>query len=442
MAKTKRRDPSPVRAGFYHSFLSLAVFGGVLALAGGAIHFTGDAAAAGPSRVVALFETNPDAPRTARARLVDQSGGPTVMAAADRPGKSRVSDAGRASSPNLGVADPSGGPRAPAPVQNVAVAAPAPAPRPQGMTINGVFVPVGKSYRQVEADSDLSPITILDDTAQTPVVVAEETAPVPTLASVTISTPSQSNARPFDNPRGQPVIALIVGGLGTSARQTHAAIDDLPPEVTLSFVADASPRLIRRAREKGHEVLLEVPMEAYERGRTLPHSQTLLARGTADDNRQRLDRLLSGGTEFYGIINHNGEKFADTDGALLPVFERLQERGLAFFRHGSTPSKSFDAAADRQDVIYAAANENIDTQVEAEAIERRLQQLESIAKTEGAALGTGFAYPLTMDIIIAWTRRLESKGILLAPASAVPSSSVRPIQTTQLGVSAASDGAR
>ena len=438
MAKRTRRDPSPVRAGLYHSFLSLAVFGGVLALAGAGIHLTGDAADAGPSRVVALFETNPDAPRTARARLVDQSGAAIVMASAERPANDTRVPAGEAA-PNLGVADPSAVQAAPAPVQQAA----APAPRPQGMTINGVFVPVGKSYRQVEEDSDLNSITILDDTAQSPQVpdTAATPPPTPTLASVTISTPSQNNARPFDNPRGQPVIALIVGGLGTSARQTNAAIDDLPPEVTLSFVADASPRLIRRARDKGHEVLLEVPMEAYERGRTLPHGETLLARGTGEDNRERLDRLLSGGTQFFGVINHHGEKFADTDGALEPVFARLQERGLAFFRHGSTPSKSFDAAASGQDIVYAGANENIDTQVEAEAIERRLQQLEALAKTEGAALGTGFAYPLTVDIINAWSRRLESKGILLAPASAVPSAA-RPIQTTQLGVSAASDGAR
>jgi len=439
MANSKRRDPSPIRAGFYHGFLSLAVFGGVLALGGAAIHVTGDAAAAGPSRVIALFETNPDVARATRAQLVDQSNSLPVVEAANR-----ASTAAPAPAPNLGVSDPSGtqSATASAPVrQQAAAPAPATQSRGQGMTINGVFVPVGKSYRQVEEDSDLSPITIIDETAQTPDPAAAAPS-LPTISSVKISTPSEANARPFANPENKPVIALIVGGLGTSARQTNAAIDDLPPEVTLSFIADASPRLIRRAREKGHEVLLEVPMEAYERGRTLPHAQTLLASGTADDNKQRLDRLLSRGSDFYGVINHNGEKFADADGALAPIFGRLQERGLAFFRHGSTPSKSFDVAAGQQDITYASANENIDTQVEAEAIERRLQQLEAIAKAEGAALGTGFAYPLTMDIIMAWARRLESKGILLAPASAVPSAISQPIQTSQLGISSASDGAR
>lgn len=442
MVNHKRRGPSPIRAGFYHSFLSFAVFGGVLLLAGAGIHFTGDATAAGPSRVIALFESNPDVTRATRAQLVDQSSTPAALFASSN---RSVVDA--VSAPNLGVSDPVGTQLASAPVlERAVISSPSPTaqarPRQQGMTINGVFVPVGKSYRQVEDDSDLSQITILDETAQSPQQVAEPAADLPTVSSVKISTPSEANARPFSNPENKPVIALIVGGLGTSARQTNAAIDDLPPEVTLSFIADASPRLIRRAREKGHEVLLEVPMEAYERGRTLPHVQTLLASGSADDNRQRLDRLLSRGTEFYGVINHNGEKFADADDALVPIFARLQERGLAFFRHGSTPSKSFDAAAGQQDIVYAAANENIDTQVEAEAIERRLQQLEAIAKSDGAALGTGFAYPLTMDIVTAWSRRLAAKGILLAPASAVPAAVSRPIQTSQLSSSVGLEGAR
>ena len=421
MAKGKRRDPSPVRAGFYHGFLSLAVFGGLLGVSAGAIHLTGDPSAAGPSQIIALFETNPDTRRTARARLVDQTGTLPVTRADNLQDQYNGLDAGQAALPNLGVLDPSGAEADPARVQRASASLPTPQPGIQaaGMTINGVFVPVGKSYQQVEQNSDVSSITIVDETAETP---RQEPAPVPeSLATVTISTPSEANIRAFSNPEDKPVIALIVGGLGTSARQTNAAIDDLPPEVTLSFIADASPSLIRRAREKGHEVLLEVPMEAYERGRTLPHSQTLLAGGSADDNRDRLDRLLSRSTEFFGVINHDGEKFADADSALAPILERLEERGLAFFRHGSTPSKSFDLAADQQGIIYAAANDNIDTQVEAEAIERRLQQLEEIAKSRGAALGTGFAYPLTMDIIVAWSRRLETKGILLAPASAVPS---------------------
>ncbi|MEO9968230.1 MAG: divergent polysaccharide deacetylase family protein [Hyphomonadaceae bacterium] len=433
MANSKRRDPSPVRAGFFHGFLSLAVFGGLFGLVGAGVHLTGDAAAAGPSQVVALFERNGESSRSVRAQLVTPSNSGAEILTAD----SAVSDSTQSASlPNLGVSDPERG----AAVQTASLpqtqvpTAPA-VQRREGVTINGVFVPAGRSLSQVEDTGRAIPAAQLASAERSPAAI-EAAA---TAAAVTISTPSQRNARPFSNPESKPVVALIIGGLGTSSRQTSAAIDDLPPEVTLSFIPDADRRLIRRAREKGHEVLLEVPMEAYERGRTLPHSQTLMASGSAEDNQSRLDILLSRGNDFYGVINHHGEKFADADGTLAPVFERLHARGLAFFRHGSTPSKSFDAAAVTEDIVYASASENIDTQVEAEAIERRLQQLESAALADGAALGTGFAYPLTMDIIVAWTQRLDAKGILLAPASAIPSAVSTRIETSQLDLATLSD---
>ena len=47
--------------------------------------------------------------------------------------------------------------------------------------------------------------------------------------------PAQAYARPF-RPNGKPRVALIVGGLGLNAVTTRAAIERLPPEVTLSFV--------------------------------------------------------------------------------------------------------------------------------------------------------------------------------------------------------------
>ena len=58
-------------------------------------------------------------------------------------------------------------------------------------------------------------------------------------------------------------MALVIGGLGLNAKSTRQAIEQLPPEVTLSFVpyADGLQGWIDLARANGHEVLLEAPME-------------------------------------------------------------------------------------------------------------------------------------------------------------------------------------
>jgi hypothetical protein len=75
-------------------------------------------------------------------------------------------------------------------------------------------------------------------------------------------TPARAYARPF-KASGRPRVAIVIGGLGLDPEVTRLAVESLPPEVTLAF-SPYAPRLqewINRARERGHEVLLEVPME-------------------------------------------------------------------------------------------------------------------------------------------------------------------------------------
>src|SRR5262249_15120315 len=56
-------------------------------------------------------------------------------------------------------------------------------------------------------------------------------------------------------PAGRPRIAIVLSGLGISARQTADALDALPAEVTLAFAPYASDvqRWVGEARKQGHE---------------------------------------------------------------------------------------------------------------------------------------------------------------------------------------------
>ena len=93
-------------------------------------------------------------------------------------------------------------------------------------------------------------------------------------------TPAQAYARPLTHRSGTgPSIAIVIGGLGFNARATTQAIDELPPEVTLSFVPYAQDlqSWIDRARARGHEVMLELPMEPFDPDADDTGPQTLLA---------------------------------------------------------------------------------------------------------------------------------------------------------------------
>ena len=226
-------------------------------------------------------------------------------------------------------------------------------------------------------------------------------------------TPAQAYARPAAA-SGKPRVALIIGGLGLNAKTTREAIEGLPPDVTLSFVpyADGLQSWIDQARAAGHEVLLEAPMEPKDFPIDDPGPYTLMANGQPQDTTRRLEWLLSRATGYFGVINYLGSKFVASPSA-MGVFEGdLRRRGLAFIDDGS-------AAQVGGGLPRASADRIVDDQLDGPAIEAQLTALETQATRSGHALGSGFAYPITLAEAARWTQGLGARGIDLVPASAL-----------------------
>jgi polysaccharide deacetylase 2 family uncharacterized protein YibQ len=226
-------------------------------------------------------------------------------------------------------------------------------------------------------------------------------------------TPFQAYARPF-TPDGRPRVALIVGGLGLNGPATRAAIESLPPEVTLSFSAYAEglQGWIDLARADGHEVLLELPMEPsdYPDNDTGPY--TLLAGADIDELDRRMDWLLGRATGYYGVSNYFGAAFFASDASMTPFMQRLRSRGLAFIDDGQARNRQGAYAR-------ASANRVIDEDPSPAAILAALNGLEAAARANGQAMGTGLLFPSTVATAVRWIQGLNERGIQLAPASSM-----------------------
>jgi polysaccharide deacetylase 2 family uncharacterized protein YibQ len=230
--------------------------------------------------------------------------------------------------------------------------------------------------------------------------------------------------RPFDRTDKRPRIAIIVTGLGPSGAVTDAAINELPGAVTLSF--DPYTRRLNewidRARGAGHEILLAVPMEPEDYPRQDPGPFTLLTSLSAGDNLERLDWALSRVTGYVGLTNMMGSRFTTSERDLAPVFEELKKRGLMFVDGRASEQSVAGALAKSMNLPRAIADASLDAETTADAIDRRLAGLEVLAQHNGAALGIGFAYPVTVERVAAWAKTLEAKALVLAPASALAAS--------------------
>ncbi len=227
-------------------------------------------------------------------------------------------------------------------------------------------------------------------------------------------TPFQAYARPFQA-NGKPKVALIVGGLGLNAAATKAAIERLPPEITLAFVpyAEGLQKWVDLARANGHEVTLDIPMEPIDYPNNDPGPYTLMADAQPGETMRRLEWLLARTSGYFAVTNYLGGRFVTSDSAMGAFLGALRARGLGFIDDGSAARRGLAG------VPRASADSVIDEQLSGEAIQRQLLALEAQALQRGGALGEGFAYPITLEEVIRWAQGLPGRGYQLAPASAM-----------------------
>jgi polysaccharide deacetylase 2 family uncharacterized protein YibQ len=226
-------------------------------------------------------------------------------------------------------------------------------------------------------------------------------------------TPARAYARPF-KASGRPRVAIVIGGLGLDPEVTRLAVESLPPEVTLAF-SPYAPRLqewINRARERGHEVLLEVPMEPEDYPENDPGPYTLRARAQPAETIRRLEWILGRASGYFGVTNRMGERFVNSPEGMSALMGALRSRGVAFIDSGV-------ARASGGGELRASGDKVLDEVLSPAAIDEALLKVEAAALQKGEGLGMAQAYPLSLRQVASWASQIESRGYQLAPASAL-----------------------
>jgi polysaccharide deacetylase 2 family uncharacterized protein YibQ len=238
--------------------------------------------------------------------------------------------------------------------------------------------------------------------------------------------PSQAYAQPVTIPAGRinaPRIALIVGGLGVSASATDKAIDTLPAPVTLAFTPYSADlvTVAANARARGHELLLQAPMEPFDYPDNDPGPQTLLTSLSGPENVDRLQWLMSRMQGYVGVANLMGARFTASDAALTPVLQELAHRGLIYVDDGSSPRSVAAQAAGAQNLPFAHADISLDAVSAPNDVDHALARLELKARQTGHATGFINATPAAVSKIAGWAKTAAGRGFVLVPVSMVVS---------------------
>lgn len=236
--------------------------------------------------------------------------------------------------------------------------------------------------------------------------------------------PMQAYAQTVDVPAAAiattPSITLVVTGLGIGAARTEQALQKLPRTVTLAFVPYGGelPALVAKARQRGHEIVLQIPMEPFDYPDNDPGPQTLLTTTSAEQNLDRLAWHLSRMKGYVGVANFMGGRFMATEAAIRTVTGDLKKRGLIFLDDGSTLRSAAGAAAKDDKVPFLRADVAIDSTNGPAEIDKILARLEGLARQRGTAVGVVAATPVVVERIDAWSRSLDSKGVIMLPLTA------------------------
>ncbi|UVK39972.1 divergent polysaccharide deacetylase family protein [Mesorhizobium sp. AR10] len=250
-------------------------------------------------------------------------------------------------------------------------------------------------------------------------IEASETGPLP-IRAADGRRPFDVYARPWSGARGARV-AIVIGGLAVSQTGTQAAIAKLPAEVTLAFAPQGNSigRWMQAARQSGHEVVMQVPLEPFDYPNVNPGRNTLTVSATPEENLKNLRWALSRTTNYTGVMNYMGARFSADATAMGPFMAELGKRGLAYVDDGSSARSLAPELALKDGVPFAGGDAAIDAVQDRGAILKKLDDLEATARAKGYAIGIGSAFDLTVDTVSSWVTEAKKRGIEIVPISAV-----------------------
>ncbi len=227
------------------------------------------------------------------------------------------------------------------------------------------------------------------------------------------------NSVAFSVPQGRPLIAVVLDDVGVARSHAELAID-LPGVITLSFMtyADGVADMAARARAKGHELMLHVPMEPL--GHEIDAGPNVLTVGASEG--ELLKRLSWGLDRFPGYIginNHMGSRFTQDERGMQVVLAELKRRNLLFLDSRTIGNTVGDKLAAGMGVPHVMRDVFLDNEMDEAAVIKQLMQAERVAASKGQAIAIGHPHPATIAAIRAWMPKAEARGFVIVPLSAV-----------------------
>jgi len=232
--------------------------------------------------------------------------------------------------------------------------------------------------------------------------------------------PAPSRLRP-ERGSGEviPMIGLIIDDLGPSLEDADEFLTiDAPIAFAILPHCAHSRDIAITARNKGHVVMLHLPMEPKSR-KMNPGAGALRV---GDDPLKLVDMIsndLDSVPGAEGVNNHMGSRFTEDMDKMEVVIGEIGKRGLFFIDSRTTADTVAFRVAQAVGVSSAKRDVFLDNDRDVDKIGEKLMELAEKARRNGHALGIGHPYPETMEAIRANLEKIRAKGARIVPVTAL-----------------------
>jgi uncharacterized protein len=239
-------------------------------------------------------------------------------------------------------------------------------------------------------------------------------------------TPAKVYARPYIWPEKEPKpsVALVVVGLGLNARSMEEAFS-LPSAVALSFspYGASSAQWIDSARNKGHEIWMDLPAEESTSPYSDPGAYGVVRGLDTTAVVAHMHEAMMKFSGYVGMALPLKQTILGESSVAVPMLDELQKRGL-FVIVPSTKT-TLDSMSHLAPYLteLLLADVVIDASMSKEVMESRFSSLEENAKEKAKEHGVVFVVvddtPSVIRAVTEWTKTLKKKKIKLVPPSAL-----------------------
>ncbi|MCF8474545.1 MAG: divergent polysaccharide deacetylase family protein [Emcibacter sp.] len=243
-----------------------------------------------------------------------------------------------------------------------------------------------------------------------------ETEPLQTNAKLVLDAWKANAVQVADYVDTLPQISIVIDDLGLLQNKTLSIIN-LKAPLTLSFLPYANnlPNMTQMAKDRGHELMIHLPMEP--KGNMNPGPHAMRKNITEKQLMKDLTFNLSQFEGYVGLNNHMGSSFTEYRQGLDVILEEIHHRGLLVLDSKTSRKSLLADMATEKNIPNISRDFFLDNEQNLPYILGQLEKLENMAYKNGHAIAIGHPYKETIEALSYWLPTLQKKGIAVVPLS-------------------------